>query len=234
MGSELWQRLRAARKHANVSQQQIADECGIERASVSQWEAQDPAKRNTPGVPRLRAYVKLTGAPLDWLLNDQAELDEPWQDAEADPADLPVPRRDAVEIPTVGSRRGLRVREDASPYTGPRAGSLLFRPGSLESRGINVQFAEVHYASDNAMAPRICKGDAVLIDGSATEVLDGKAYLITWLGDEQVRLLHRELDGSIKIAASNPSPEYRERAARPGAEGFSVIGRVRWIGSWED
>lgn len=233
MGSELWQRLRAARKHASVSQQAIADECGIERASVSQWEAQDPAKRNTPSVARLRAYEKLTGAPLSWLLDDTAEIDVLWQDAlaEADPADLPVPRRDAIEVPTIGSRRG--VREPVVAY-GPRAGSLLFRPGSLESRGINVQFAEIHYASDSAMAPRICKGDAVLVDSSQTDVVDGKLYLITWLGNEHVRLLYRELDGSLKIAATSSAPEFRDRSARLEDEGFKVLGRVRWIGSWED
>lgn len=237
MGSELWQRLRAARDHAKVSQQQIADDCGIERASVSQWEARDPDKRNTPGVARLRAYVKLTGAPLEWLLNDSVDIDGLWADAlgAPDPHDLEAPRRDAVEIPTISSRRATRVSEYAGPgYKDKRAGSLLFRPGSLESRGINVQFAEVHYATDNAMAPRICRGDAVLVDVSPADIVDGKLYLITWLDQEQVRLLYRELDGSLKIAATSNSPEYRERTASLGDDGFAVIGRVRWIGSWED
>ena len=54
MPSELWQRLRAAREHAKLTQQQIADACGVSREAVSQWEAKDPAKRKTPGVPRLR------------------------------------------------------------------------------------------------------------------------------------------------------------------------------------
>lgn len=95
MPSELWQRLRAAREHAKLTQQQIADACGVSREAVSQWEAKDPAKRKTPGVPRLRIVSRLTSAPLDWLLDDGRDVEPGWEHVIAAPDDpgAPAPQK---------------------------------------------------------------------------------------------------------------------------------------------
>lgn len=225
MGSELWERLRVARAHAGISQVQVAKECGIERASVSQWEAREPEKRTTPGITRLRAYEKLTGAPLSWLMDDESDLTPDWKARVHETAlEYATSPRDlaSIEIPIVGIENGR-----------PGA-SLLFRPGSLEKRGVKSAYAEIHQAPDDAMSPRIDKGDSILVDGKDTAVQDGRVYLVEWAGVELVRMLFRELDGSVRLVAANRAPEFRDRTARIGDEGFNIVGRVRWVAKWVD
>ena len=65
---DTWQRLRAARKAAKVTQQKIADACGVSREAVSQWESPDPAKRSQASLDRLRVYARVCGVSLESLL----------------------------------------------------------------------------------------------------------------------------------------------------------------------
>lgn len=79
MSSELWQRIRAARKYKNLRQQDIADVCGVSRGAVAQWEYDDPTKRTTPSIDQMKEAAKITGVPLDWLLSDASDLGDIWQ-----------------------------------------------------------------------------------------------------------------------------------------------------------
>lgn len=56
-------RLRKAREHAGLSQDQLADRVGISRRSVSTYEANGTSKR-----PVLLAWALVCGVPLSWLL----------------------------------------------------------------------------------------------------------------------------------------------------------------------
>ena len=86
MASELWQRIRAARKYADLRQQDVAQVCGVSRAAIAQWEYDDPQRRTTPSIDQMKALSKLSGVPLDWLLNDRANLDDIWQYAKTSAA----------------------------------------------------------------------------------------------------------------------------------------------------
>lgn len=79
MSSELWQRIRAARKYKNLRQQDIAEACGVSRGAVAQWEYEDPLKRTTPSIDQMKATAKATGVPLEWLLSDSSNLGDIWQ-----------------------------------------------------------------------------------------------------------------------------------------------------------
>ena len=63
-------KIKAARKHAQMTQQQLADAIGVSRPAVSLWESNDPIVRNEPTRTRLRNLSIITGAPLHWLMND--------------------------------------------------------------------------------------------------------------------------------------------------------------------
>ena len=45
MATELWQRIKTARKYADLRQQDVAVACGISRGAVAQWEYEDAARR---------------------------------------------------------------------------------------------------------------------------------------------------------------------------------------------
>ena len=63
-------KIKAARRHANMTQQQLADAIGVSRPAVSLWESNDSEVRNEPTRTRLRKLSMITGAPLHWLMND--------------------------------------------------------------------------------------------------------------------------------------------------------------------
>ena len=63
-------KIKAARAHAKMTQQQLADVLDVSRPAVSLWESNDPEVRNEPTRTRLRKLAIVTGAPLHWLMDD--------------------------------------------------------------------------------------------------------------------------------------------------------------------
>lgn len=79
MSSELWQRLRQARRFADLTQQDLANKCGISRGAVALWEASEPEHRTRPTTDHLIRVADVCNVPLEWLLNDASELDAIWR-----------------------------------------------------------------------------------------------------------------------------------------------------------
>lgn len=77
--SELWQRLRQARKFADLTQADLAKHCNVTRGAVALWEAAEPENRTKPTTDHLIVISKVTGAPLEWLLNDAADINALWK-----------------------------------------------------------------------------------------------------------------------------------------------------------
>ena len=64
LGSRLREARDEARGGAGVSQQIVADECGVTREAVSQWETDG----TTPTLDNLRVCARLYDVGLDWLI----------------------------------------------------------------------------------------------------------------------------------------------------------------------
>lgn len=79
MGSELWQRLKAVRAFADRRQEDIAKICKVSRGAVAQWESKDPNNRTRPSISQVQAISKETGVPVEWMLNDAADVADVWQ-----------------------------------------------------------------------------------------------------------------------------------------------------------
>lgn len=90
MGTPTYKKLRAARLHAGLTQEQLAERLGISRAAVAQWEAKDPAKRTHPDLERVQDFCAATGAPLMWLLDEAQDISSDWG-VVADVVPLPAP-----------------------------------------------------------------------------------------------------------------------------------------------
>lgn len=74
--SEFWQRLRAARRYADLTQTDIATAVGVTRSAVAQWEAAEQQHRTRPSAEHIIIISKMTHAPLDWLMNDSSVLED--------------------------------------------------------------------------------------------------------------------------------------------------------------
>lgn len=85
MASEMWQRIRIARRYAQISQEKLGNLCAppVSKSAVAQWESASPQKRTTPKLSNLNTIAQATGAPLNWLLSDDADLHGEWMEARA-------------------------------------------------------------------------------------------------------------------------------------------------------
>lgn len=79
MTTQLWQRLRQARRYADLTQTDLAGKCGVSRGAVALWEAEEPEHRTRPTTDHLIAISKATNVPLEWLLNDTSKLEDLWR-----------------------------------------------------------------------------------------------------------------------------------------------------------
>ena len=77
--TELWQRLRQARRVADMTQQDLADKVGVSRGAVALWEAAEPEHRTKPTTEHVVKIAAVTRAPLEWLLNDASDLNAIWR-----------------------------------------------------------------------------------------------------------------------------------------------------------
>ncbi|WP_181952584.1 helix-turn-helix transcriptional regulator [Vulcaniibacterium gelatinicum] len=64
-------RIRLARRHAGLSQTQLAREVGVQRSAVSHWEARDG--RN-PSMAHLRRIAEVTGIQFEWLATGRGRM----------------------------------------------------------------------------------------------------------------------------------------------------------------
>ena len=77
--TELWQRLRQARRVADMTQQDLADKVGVSRGAVALWEAAEPEHRTKPTTEHVVKIASVTRVPLEWLLNDASDLNAIWR-----------------------------------------------------------------------------------------------------------------------------------------------------------
>lgn len=84
MASQLWQRLRAIRKHSGLSGEAFGHELGVSKSAVAQWEAADPSKRTSPGLTNIIDIGAKFSVPYQWLLDDRSDAEfEYWNAPQA-------------------------------------------------------------------------------------------------------------------------------------------------------
>jgi phage repressor protein C with HTH and peptisase S24 domain len=117
---------------------------------------------------------------------------------------------------------------------------LKFKASSLQRKRLQPDNLAIFYGKGDSMLPRIHDGDAIMFDTADIKPRDGTLYVIQVHGaanpEYQVKraLL---LDDDVFFVADNPAGDHswvkpRRMDAKRGR--IAVIGRVRWIGSWED
>ena len=81
-------KLIALRKKAGWSQEELAEQLGVTRQSVSKWEG----AQSVPDIDKILQMSRLFGVTTDYLLKDEQAEPEYTPDAEASP----LPRRKAL------------------------------------------------------------------------------------------------------------------------------------------
>lgn len=133
---------------------------------------------------------------------------------------------------------GLGSGPEADEYA--EAHKLKFRANSLSRKRLFARNLAVMYGAGDSMLPRIRPGDAILFDTSDTKPRDGALFVIQVHGIAGAEYQAKRcmvLDETTYFAADNPAGDHQWRKPRrmdAKKAPIEIIGRVRWIGSWED
>lgn len=114
------------------------------------------------------------------------------------------------------------------------ASSLKFKRSSLTKKGLFQKKLSVFYASGDSMEPRIQDGDALMFDQSDTKPKDGSIFIVQYDGELCVKRLQMFGEHWFLTSDNGTDPRWRKPIPVILGDDAIIVGRVRWIGSWED
>ena len=99
----------------------------------------------------------------------------------------------------------------------------------LKSLGASVTDTDIIFASGDSMLPEIKDGDALMVDKSKKDIIDGQIYIIRSNGQLLCKRLQKIPPQKIKIVSDNPKydPYYIDFSNVIDFD-FDVVGRVLW------
>lgn len=162
-----------------------------------------------------------------------------WLETGRGKKEAPLADPDWADVRGYAQAVGLGMGAEATEYA--ETHKLKFKASSMARKGLRSDRLAVFYGQGDSMLPRIHPGDAVLFDTSDIDPKDGTLYVIQVpsLANAEYQVKRALLlDDDVYFAADNPAGDHswikpRKQKGRRG-ENIHVIGRVRWIGSWED
>lgn len=210
--------LKRYRKLAELTQEQLAHACGWSGQSrIANYEA---GKRE-PTFADADALARALGVSREELLGGKPrKVSEGWADV-------------LGYAQAVGLGSGPEAQEYAETH------SLKFKSASLARQRLNASSLRVMYGAGDSMLPRIHPGDAILFDTTDTRPRDGAIFVIQVhgvAGREYQAKRCMVLDDAVYFAADNPAGDHQWRKPKrvdAKKAPIEIVGRVRWIGSWE-
>lgn len=211
------QRLKAARKHANLTQAELSKAVGITQTSISDLERGKSAS-STFGA----SIARICGVSALWLETGEGKMidrgdiitDASSQNGAASetisieglPAQLAQKisnYRSVVDVPRYD------VAGSMGPGTEPPEMNMVVEHMSLDASWVrnnltytNLDNLKLISGRGDSMAPTIHKGDAVLVDAGITSVEEDAIYFFMMRGQLQIKRIQRGLDG-LKIISDN-------------------------------
>lgn len=201
-----------------MSRPKLAEASGVKYPTLAGIENNDQG-----ATTQLPAIADALGVSIRWLQTGKGPMD-----VQEPPADG---WKDIVGYAqSVGAGAGTEVQEYAETH------ALKFKATSLRRKGLLNRRLAVYYAKGDSMEPRIHTGDAVLFDQDDTSPVHHGIYIVRWRGEEYVKRA-KVVDDLVLFESDNPTGDHtwgRPKRLDNARDPIEVIGRVRWIGSWED
>lgn len=213
--------MRQEREALGISRKVLANAAGIAITTLSDLELGE--SQTTTALHRI---ARRLGVRTEWLETGKGSK-EPDEDAD-----------DWDDIQGYAQAVGLGSGPEADEYA--EAHKLKFRAASLSRKRLFARNLAVMYGTGDSMLPRIHPGDAILFDTSDTTPRDGALFVIQVHGIAGAEYQAKRcllLDDAVYFAADNPAGDHqwiKPRRKDNGKVHIDIIGRVRWIGSWED
>lgn len=219
----VWDRIQRACETADPpvgAGKELADQIGIAPQAVYQWRDKGDAELKGSVLVALARALKVSA---EWIMTGRGPMRV---SSTLDGHTIVRFHRDA----RVGA--GNPAIND-SPFA--RIGGIAFLEESLRRKGISPDSSWAIRVRGPSMLPRLRDGDTIVYDESDTKVINGSMYVIEHpLEGLLVKRLFREIDGRVRISSDNPDPRYADEFVAQDTPGFRVVGKVRWVGSWEE
>lgn len=225
MNTTMGQRLHKALVARAMEPKDLIDRTGLSRGAVYFIlnDTTSPEKVRAETVANICKALRIS---KDWLLHDRGEMDAP--SAALTTAD------DWIDVPGYAQAVSMGSGAQAVEYAETHA--LKFKISSLRRKGLLDKKLSVFYGDGDSMLPRIQTGDALLFDEDDKKPRDETIFVILWKGEYFAKMCEI-LDDVVYFKSLNAQGDHHWRKAkRKDAERdpIEIVGRVRWIGSWED
>jgi phage repressor protein C with HTH and peptisase S24 domain len=235
-------RLKQARKHAKLSQLELAQRVGITQTSISDLERGKSASSSYNA-----SIAKNCGVSAIWLENGTGPMIpvrlelavhnkemkgfEPAGSGNVqayDPEDqLPD---DAVAISEYqvnfsagnGHQALYEIIEESDP--------AIYKLSWFRAERIKPEKCKRFRVRGDSMETTLFDGDSVLVnmeENEPTKIIDGKVYALRYGNDLRIKRLFKKLDGSLRLVSDNQAYPIEDIAADVAQEHITIIGRVR-------
>lgn len=206
----LSKRIRLLRQERKLTQQQLAEFFGINKASVAEWES----GRTAPANDRMGQLAEILGTTVDYLLrgSDSAESFGQSSSGEA-----------YLAIRHVKFKLAAGVSGYTIEYDNTDIGPLYFRADWLQKRGLKPDRLMALKISGASMEPGLYDGDTVVVNLAETSPVDGIVFAANYEGECVVKRLKRDA-GRWWLASDNQDKRfYPDKLCD---ENVQIIGRI--------
>lgn len=210
------ERIKAEREAQGIDRKQLAKKTGIGYSTIAELE-RGGMKTST----QLRLFAEALGVNQLWLETGKGPK-------------YGQPDNDWGDILGYSQAAGLGNGSEGQEYA--ETHKLKFRADSLAKKRLKPENLSVFYGKGDSMEPRIRSGDAILFDMSDTTPRDGAVFIVMMNGEYYAKRCLM-LDDAVYFTADNPNGDHKWKKPRrmdAKRDPITIIGRVRWIGSWED
>jgi phage repressor protein C with HTH and peptisase S24 domain len=209
------QRIRRLRKRRGIAAKDLAREAGLAYSTLMDLENDQSA--STTRLPAIIYALRTNARYLETGRGDpdQTDAEDPdWASVKA-------------------TAQGVALGDGATPEDYAESHKLKFRASSLQRKGLKPERLQVFYGRGDSMEPRIHSGDAILVNTAETKPVHDAIFMVRWEGHLFAKRLKRFGKQWFLASDNTADPKWREPVAIEEDHDFEVIGRVRWIGSWE-
>ena len=220
-------RLKAARKHAGITQAQLAERIGLNQTSISDLE-------RGKSVSSSFSYqiASVCGVNPRWLVMGVGDMLSATGEAE-DPAEYGAPSEDEYALIPQYDARASAGDGCLNEHVEIKGG-LAFKRDWLRKLGLKPENLQVIYAEGDSMADTIMDGEVMLVDCVDREPRSGKIYAILRPdgGVSVKRLIQKSVTGTWTVASDNPDKRRYpdEDASAEVLHDIPIIGRMAWRG----
>lgn len=215
------QRLKAARKHAKLTQAELSKAVGITQTSISDLERGKSAS-STFGA----SIARICGVSALWLETGEGSMTAEAHDSadlgSNDPAPIETINIEGLPAPLAQKIKSYRslvdvprydVEGSMGPGSEPPDINMVVEHMSLDANWVrqNLTYTKLENLKlisgrGDSMAPTIRSGDAVLVDAGVTTVEDDAIYFFLMRGKLQIKRIQRGLDGLTIISDNGQYP----------------------------